>query len=184
MSEVTEKCLDTFPNWLKSLNSDVDLLLKTLNDNSLSPDAKRSLIGGINYLFKSLDLIPDGIDDIGFLDDAFILRLATKFAAAEGLGDLDAQRKSNLDALIDDCGLIEAFLETELFDRFSRYAQKLSNGAARGRTVDELTEDPEVYSEFSSDARAFVNDYTPPNFARDPKNLIKLKAFFDAKLPK
>ena len=32
--------------------------------------------GGAQLIFKSLDLIPDGIDDLGFLDDAFVLRVA------------------------------------------------------------------------------------------------------------
>ena len=32
--------------------------------------------------------------------------------------------------------------------------------------------------------RGFAAAYQPPNFAREEKNLIKLRAFFDAKLPR
>jgi hypothetical protein len=32
--------------------------------------------------------------------------------------------------------------------------------------------------------RNFAGAYSAPSFSRDPKSLIKLGAFFDAKLPK
>ena len=38
--------------------------------------------GALTYLFKSPDLIPDGIEDLGFIDDAFVFRMAA--AAAIG----------------------------------------------------------------------------------------------------
>ncbi len=37
--------------------------------------SRRYATAGLNYIFKSLDLIPDGIDDIGFCDDAFVIRV-------------------------------------------------------------------------------------------------------------
>ena len=33
-------------------------------------------------MFKSLDLIPDGLEGLGFLDDAFVLRVAAGLAVA------------------------------------------------------------------------------------------------------
>ena len=38
--------------------------------------------------------------------------------------------------------------------------------------------------EFLEDVKGFAASYRAPSFSRDPKNLIKLRAFFDAKLPK
>ncbi len=38
--------------------------------------------------------------------------------------------------------------------------------------------------EFLDDVRGFAKSYESPSFSREEKNLIKLKAFFDAKLPK
>jgi uncharacterized membrane protein YkvA (DUF1232 family) len=52
------------------------------------PDgARRALASGLNYVFKSVDLIPDGIDDIGYLDDAFVLRVACAQVLAAGEGE-------------------------------------------------------------------------------------------------
>jgi hypothetical protein len=44
--------------------------------------------------------------------------------------------------------------------------------------------DEPTRSMFLSDVRGFGKSYQPPSFSRDEKNLVKLKAFFDAKLPK
>ena len=36
----------------------------------------------------------------------------------------------------------------------------------------------------TADVRGFARSYQAPSFAREMKNLIKLRAFFDAKLPR
>ncbi len=75
MNDLHNRCLDTFPEWLRTLASDATELGALLGSD-LSESSRRYVAGGLNYLFKSLDLIPDGIDDIGYLDDAFVLKLA------------------------------------------------------------------------------------------------------------
>ena len=67
MSEA--KYLEMFPNWLRALGEDAVSMGQVLPTDA-SDDAKRHVTSGLNYIFKSLDLIPDGIDDLGFLDDA------------------------------------------------------------------------------------------------------------------
>src|SRR6202042_3181650 len=73
------KYREMFPAWLRSLGEDAGAL-GTLVSGNASADVKRHVIAGLNYIFKSLDLIPDGIDDLGFMDDAFVLRVACAFA--------------------------------------------------------------------------------------------------------
>src|SRR6202050_294436 len=73
--------LELFPQWLRSLGEDASQVGDVLAASAADDDATRSLIAGLNYIFKSLDLIPDGIDDLGYLDDAFVLRVACAQAA-------------------------------------------------------------------------------------------------------
>src|SRR5881394_3793556 len=89
MNELYNRCLDTFPEWLRSLATDATDLSNLLEGDGISEDAKKYVAGSLNYLFKSLDLIPDGIEDLGFLDDAFVLRVAA--AAAGGESDVVAR---------------------------------------------------------------------------------------------
>lgn len=183
MSETESKYLDTFPDWLRSLAEDAETMGQLLEVDSVPKDAKEAITGGLNYLFKSLDLIPDGIDDIGYLDDAFVLRVSADLAARENLGDVDEGKLERLSALSGDCDTIKEFLEED-YERLEGYVKGLRKGAARGRAVSDILEDDSILKEFLSDVEGFAKSYESPSFAREEKNLIKLRAFFDAKLPK
>jgi uncharacterized membrane protein YkvA (DUF1232 family) len=187
MSDSDGKILDAFGAWLNSLGSDAELLGSLLAssavDDSEGPvdeGARKAAAGGLNYLFKSLDLIPDGIDDIGYLDDAFVLRVAAAQALESGTGARSSNAVSKLAAEND---VVRDFLG-ETYARLDRYVTGLRTGAARGRTVQDILGSDEVLEEFLEDVKGFAAAYKAPTFSRDPKNLIKLRAFFDAKLPK
>ncbi|MDQ3035195.1 MAG: YkvA family protein [Myxococcota bacterium] len=182
MSDTEPQYLDTFPTWLRSLGEDAEKLGTLLSSETLSAPARESIAGGLNYLFKSLDLIPDGIDDIGYLDDAFVLRVAADLAAASDEGN-DADATRELAALANDCELLREFLGKD-YTRLETYVKGLRKGAARGRSVGDILGDAGVREDFLGDVRGFASTYQAPSFSREEKNLIKLRAFFDAKLPK
>lgn len=178
MSDNDVKYLDAFGLWLRTLGEDAELLASVLTTPEVAPEARQAAAGGLNYLFKSLDLIPDGIDDIGYLDDAFVLRVAAAQAAHENQGkELSAAR------LAEESALVREFLGPA-FERLERYVTGLRSGAARGRTVQEIVQSDRMLDDFLNDVKGFASAYQPPAFARDAKNLIKLRAFFDAKLPR
>jgi hypothetical protein len=60
----------------------------------------------------------------------------------------------------------------------------LRKGSARGRSVADIINDENTKNDFLSDVRGFAKGYQSPSFSREEKNLINLRAFFDAKLPK
>lgn len=182
--ETNRRCLDTFGSWIASLAGDIEVLLKVVKADSLGRDAREAATGGINYLFKSLDLIPDGIDDIGYLDDAFTIRVSAKIAKNSGLGDIEGEASERIGALAGDTELIKSLLGDELFRRFESYVRDLRLGAARGRMVSEIIDDASSMNEFEAEVVQFCKDYEPLTFSKDEKNLIKLTAFFDAKLPR
>ena len=183
MTEDEQKCLDAFPAWLRGLASDIERIGEIMAVAELPDPARRALAGSLNYLFKSLDLIPDGIDDIGFLDDAFVLRCACEHALREDISALPPELLRDLNRLAEDVELIKGLLGPE-FARLDDYVKGLRKGAARGRSVLDILSDEETQKAFLTDVRSFAASYVPPSFAREEKNLVKLRAFFDAKLPK
>ncbi len=183
MSQSVTKYLDIFPGWLRSLGDDAEQLGNVVSDSAVPEAARQMVAGGLNYLFKSLDLIPDGIDDIGYLDDAFVLRVAAELAVQDDAGDLDADKLRTLNRLATDADIVREFLEKD-FSRFSDYVKGLRKGAARGRSVTDIVGDAATQAAFVSDVRGFGKSYQPPGFSREEKNLVKLRAFFDAKLPR
>jgi uncharacterized membrane protein YkvA (DUF1232 family) len=171
------KYLEMFPAWLRTLGEDAGALGAVVAGDAPEP-LKRNVIAGLNYIFKSLDLIPDGIDDLGFMDDAFVLRVAAALAL-----DANATGKTPvLERLAQDASEIRTFLGDD-YTRLETYVKGLHKGAARGRTVDDIIDDESQRKEFLHEVAAWSNDYQAPSFTRDPKTLLKLKSFLNAKLP-
>ena len=175
-SAALARFLDVFPDWLRSLGEDAGALGAVVEGESPG-DARRYVASGLNYIFKSLDLIPDGIDDLGFCDDAFVLRVASALACDEG----GAPREGTLGRLADEAKQVQEFLEED-YARLVTYVQNLRKGAARGRTVEDIMTDDSARAAFVHEVNAWAKEYQVPPFTRDVKTLIKLKAFLNAKL--
>jgi uncharacterized membrane protein YkvA (DUF1232 family) len=182
MPDLENRCLDAFPDWLRSLADDVGHLAALLEDDTLGEPVRRHAAGAVNYLFKSLDLIPDGIEDLGFVDDAFVLRVGAAMAIAADAGAAEADDSGTLQRLSEQVALVREFLGED-YARLERFVEALGKGAARGRSVDDILGKPEVRSELLGEVKGWTSSYEAPSFARDPKNLIKLKSFLRTKLP-
>jgi len=179
-TELDTRCLNTFPEWLRTLAADADDISKLLTAPGASVGARRYVAAALNYLFKSLDLIPDGIEDLGFLDDAFVLRVAASLA----LDDSPSLRADApvLTRLASDKALVAELLGKD-YARLERYVRDLTRGAARGRTVDEILDDEGTRNAFLNEVAGWSQSYQAPSFSRDEKNLVKLQSFLSAKLP-
>ena len=177
------KYLDVFPGWLRSLGDDAEAIAAVVGAAGASDAARQFLAGGLNYMFKSIDLVPDGTDHIGFLDDAFVLRVAADLALREDTKGIPAESLKALAALSGHSDTIKAFLGED-FARFEAYVSNLRKGVARGRSVADILSDASTRRDFLSDVSGFSKSYSPPSFSREDKNLVRLKAFLDAKLPK
>lgn len=182
MSDLAKRCLDTFPEWLRQLGDDATQLASLLSTDSLPEVARRYVAGGLNYLFKSLDLIPDGIEDLGYLDDAFVLRVAAALALADAPAAAGSDPRGVLARLGGEASLVAELLGAD-HARLETYVRGLTKGAARGRTVDEIVGDASVRAAFVSEVHAWAKSYEAPSFGRDEKNLVKLKSFLGARLP-
>ena len=180
MSEPTidPRYLEMFPQWLRSLGEDAAQVGDTLAKDAAADDATRSLIAGLNYIFKSLDLIPDGIDDLGYLDDAFVLRVACALAG----GAKPELKQGVVQRLGDDAHAVKEFLGDD-YARLETYVRGLRKGAARGRTVEDIVGEDGTRKQFLQEVKAWSAAYQVPGFTRDQKTLVKLKAFLSAKLP-
>lgn len=175
MTTLETRCLDAFPTWLRSLAEDANALALLLESAELADPEKRRVASVLTYLFKSLDLIPDGLEDLGFIDDAFVFRVAARGAVSEAPAEVIAK-------LAEDAALIEEFLG-EAYPRLSNYVDALGASAARGRSVDEVLTDDAKREELVREVRQWASGYEAPAFGRDEKNLVKLRSFLLTKLP-
>jgi len=178
MTPFESSCLDAFPNWLRSLGQDTRQLAAIAENRELALGARRPAAIAVNYLFKSLDLIPDGLEDLGFIDDAFVFRVA---AAAAAAGDAHADSSGTLRRLADEAALVREFLG-DVYPKLEAYVLGLEETAARGRKVSEVLSNESVSADFARDARQWADGFQAPSFLKDEKNLVKLRSFLAARL--
>jgi hypothetical protein len=79
--------------------------------------------------------------------------------------------------------VVKEFLGSN-YGRLESYVRGLGRLPVRGRSVSDILADRNVRAEFLADVRGFAKSYQVPSFSREEKNLIKLRHFLDAKLPK
>ncbi len=183
MTTLDSRCLDAFPGWLRSLAEDAQQLAALLDGADASAIAQRGAASALSYLFKSLDLIPDGLEDLGFIDDAFVLRVAAAQALADDESLTQRDELSILRRLASESELVREFLAAD-FPRLEKYVRNLTEGSARGRSVAQILEDAAVRAEFVHEVKQWATGYAAPTFARDARSLVKLKSFLAARLPK
>lgn len=178
MAPLDARCLEAFPAWLKSLAEDARKLAAVVDSAALPESARKGAATALNYLFKSLDLIPDGLEDLGFVDDAFVFRVA-----ARGVPQADAAADSSgvLARLSADAALVEVFLG-DLYPKLAAYVAGLERAAVRGRSAADIVADAGITGDFTREVRGWADGYTAPAFLRDEKNLVKLRAFLATKL--
>jgi len=87
-----------------------------------------------------------------------------------------------LERLAEDAKALKEFLGDD-YTRLESYVKGLRKGAARGRTVEDIMADDGARKTFAQEVAAWSKEFQSPSFSRDPKTLIKLKAFLNAKLP-
>jgi uncharacterized membrane protein YkvA (DUF1232 family) len=177
MSTLDSRCLDAFPGWRRSLAEDAQKLTVLLEQEGSAVAAQRGAASALTYLFKSLDLIPDGLEDLGFIDDAFVLRVA-----AAQVGEAERDAAGVLAKLAGEAELIREFLGAD-YERLERYVAKLADGAARGRSVTQIIEDAALRADFAREVKQWAAGYAPPSFTRDTRSLVKLKSFLQTRLP-
>jgi len=181
MSTLEARCLDAFPNWLRSLSDDARALAAVLEGEGHAV-AQLCAASALSYLFKSLDLIPDGLEDLGFMDDAFVLRAAADAVRLEAESELAADATGTLTRLATEAELVQEFLGTE-YGRLAKYVSGLAQSSARGRSVATIMTDAEARIDFVREVRQWAESYVAPGFSRDQRNLVKLRSFLLAKLP-
>lgn len=177
MSSTESRCLESFPIWLRSLGDDARAL-SALLETTESESVISAIAAGLTYLFKSVDLIPDGLEDLGYMDDAFVVRVACTRTAEPERG---TEGHAILQRLVDEAALVQEFLGED-YAALERYVDRLSGASARGRSVTEVVQSAEARSGLARDVREWSSTYGTPGFGRDAKNLVKLRSFLRTKL--
>jgi hypothetical protein len=137
----------------------------------------------LNYLLRSFELIPEGLEDLGYLDDLFAFRVLAEQAVRADPGPDPSPRdpEGTLGRLAADTELLVEFLGDD-FELLRAAALAASGAEAKGRSVDDLLEDPELRAAALAEVRAWSEGYAPPELSSGEHELVKLRSFLGTKL--
>jgi hypothetical protein len=201
---LTTRCLRAFPLWLDTLGEDA-LLLDRVTRSPSCPEPLRELLDGAALaLSRGLQLIPQEIADVAYLELALLLRIAVALGLEEsgqelsGLPELHALRRLAADASLlhevfgRDTGRLER--RVRALSREARGLAALARQAAEkapegieeataATDADEAKGEMDPVAETRRALEAWASRFSPPPFAEDETNLVKLQAFLLARLP-
>jgi uncharacterized membrane protein YkvA (DUF1232 family) len=182
MTPLDTRCLEAFSGWLGGFAEEARALCNIL-ERQESPEAlKWASAQSLNYLIRSLDLIPEGIEDLGYLDDLFAFRIIAH-QTAERSPDLSLQDESGtLAKLAADAELVAEFLPDD-YSRLRESLQSLGEAETRGRSARDLVDDPQARGDAVAEVRSWADTYQAPALEAGDNELVKLRAFLKTKLP-
>ena len=168
--------LEVFSLWLKTLPADVRAMASLLSPRE--PESVRVYVASaLTYLTRNLDLIPDGIEGIGYLDDAFVIRTASALAVEHvGVGAPTSLRR-----LAQDNDVVKSFLGAE-YGRFRIYVMGLRDYVSKGRSAVQVAANDELSRGIAAEAVEWCGEYKESPLKKDPAELERLGTFLRSKL--
>ncbi len=180
---MSTELIDTFNDWINTLADDAGALRTALQAEATPRDAKRLLAGGLSYLLRKIDIVPDYLNGVGVVDDAAVLRVAAKLAREGGLGELDFEVAGKLEALAGGVGVLEGYLG-DLYGKLVTFVQGLPDETVRGRNADKILDDAEAFAQFLRELKDELDSYQPTAIDDADRAAREIKSFFKAKLDK
>lgn len=176
--------IDVFKGWAESIRQDIDALKALLECEKASMDARKLAGAALFYLVSKMDLIPDWNEGIGVIDDVMVLRVCAQLSAGFKRDGLSTTAEINLERMSNEADKISAFLGGGTYDKLKQYCSRLADQAVRGRTPQQLIDDPTLrkpfYIELEDELKKSV-----PIVVNDPVDAeLRLKSYLTQKLNK
>jgi uncharacterized membrane protein YkvA (DUF1232 family) len=171
-----EELIELFSEWINSLPDDTKTLQAAVEAEGTPREAKLMLIGGLSYLLRKIDIVPDYLTGVGVVDDVFVLRIA---AAEANLGGAAPE----VQALGDSLGPVQEYLG-DLYAGLVTFVKGLPEDPVRGRTAAKILDDESVHKQFTRELGDELDSFAPKPITDGDRALREIKSFIKAKLDK
>ncbi|HVZ33493.1 MAG TPA: hypothetical protein VG963_13770, partial [Polyangiaceae bacterium] len=163
-----------FVAWLGGLGGEARELSALLAREDATPSLRRFAAETLNQLLYAVDLIPEGIEGLGFLEALFGFRLRARELSEAEPDSLSADPHGTVRRLAREAGLVRSFLGEEDERRLLALVSAQSEKRARGRSVVDLLEVPEAQSAAIADVQSWAERYRPSQFGTGSHDLVRL----------
>lgn len=175
------KFLPAFSGWLRWMGEDVLSLANLLDAPEAPAPFRRAAAETLQGLLRLVELVPEGVEALGYLEGAFAFRVLAERAIVESPEPLSAGTDGRVPRLAADAALVVEFLGDDA-PRFRElwFAPRATTRA--GRAAHELLDDEALRHEVQREARAWVEQFHAPELSAGPDELVKIEAFFRTRL--
>ena len=178
-----QEYLEVFGQWLESLPKDAEALKAVYEGEDVAREIKLLVVGGLAYLLRKIDIVPDYLGGLGTVDDAMVLRMVAKKALPKGIEGVDASVIEHLQKMAQDVAIIEEFLGEE-FAAMEKYVDSLVTQAVRNRTPEKVLDDAEAAEQFAYELSDELRAYQVRPIEGGDRSLRELRSFIRAKVNK
>lgn len=170
-----------FSGWLRGLGEDVLSLANLLGTPEAPVPFRLAAAQGLQGWLRLVELVPEGIEALGYLEGAFALRVIAERALAGDPDPIEGAPDGRVPRLAADAALVAEFLGDDL----SRFRELWLSPAATtrsGRAASDLLEDDALRHDVQRQARESVEQYHAPELGEGREELVKVEAFFRTRL--
>ena len=162
--------LEAFPAWLAMLGEDVRALTTIASSRPEQDSVVERLALGLDYVLRSVRILADGTEELSYLDDAFVLRVAARHAlhSCESADAEETLRDGVLGRLAQEAELVASFLGEGDYEKLTARVERFEPSDPSRSVVE--------------DALAWASAYGAPAFKAETRSLIRLRAFVAARL--
>lgn len=175
------EALSTFGSWLSQLGGEADALCRLVEQEELPVAVRRVGAESLNHLLYSVQLIPEGLEALGHLEDSFAFRVLAQQAVSAEPELASADTSGTLGRLAGEAEVLAEFLGAEDHARFGQLVIERAQ-RVRGRPVTDLLDPGDARTAALEEARSWSQSYRPPSFGTGEQDLVKLRAFLRTRL--
>jgi hypothetical protein len=175
------KFLPAFAGWLRTLGEDV-LSLANLLEAPEAPEPFRLVAAeALQLLLRTAELIPEGLEPLGYLEGAFAFRVLAQRALQTHPELAEHGVEGRVARLAADVALVAEFLGDDL-PRFEQLTLAPAATTRAGRAAPDVLVDEELRGALLRDAREWVELSRMPELADGREELVKIGSFFRTRL--
>lgn len=173
-----------FQEWIDSFEHDVALFKEILFSESAPPQLRRLMAGGLMYMIRQNDLIPDYYQPVGTIDDTIVLRVLADLSA-EWTSELeDPKHMKALFKLANQNETNKDFLGDEGYRALENYVRMQPEKPTHGVTGDLAVSSPQARKELLAQVDEELKHFQTPAIEDGPRAERELKSYLRAKLVK
>jgi uncharacterized membrane protein YkvA (DUF1232 family) len=162
-------------NWIGTIPKDVEVMVEALQSSATPRESRSLLAGGLSYMLRKIDIVPDFLEGVGVVDDTLVIRVAAASAVELGSGKLDSYIEGELFGLGQSLDSLRDYLG-DAYPGFEAYVKELLKGEVGACMADNIIDDEETYQQFLGEVKDAIAKYNPRPITYEKR---QVKALFD-----